>query len=91
MVNNAVMFLGQSRVCGFCLAIRMISSAVLLLNQNGFSLRRALADNFIIAKRIRRSLKVFTVHCSLHLQSSLNFSLDRTSGTDSHSSPDARG
>jgi hypothetical protein len=97
-----VPYLDTRIVCSFCLAIRMISNTVMLLNQNGFSLRRALADNFIVTKRICRSLiwnlqsswyvAVFVVHCGLRgtLQSSLKIPIDRNAGTDSHGSPDAR-
>ncbi len=45
-----VPYLDTRVVCSFCLAIRLISNTVLLLNQNGYSLRRALADNFIVKK-----------------------------------------
>jgi hypothetical protein len=39
----------------------------MLLNQNGFILGRALADNFIVTKRICRSLNWnLQVRCSLH-------------------------
>jgi hypothetical protein len=79
---RVVPYLDTRLVCSFCLAIRMISNTVMLLNQNGFSLRRALADTFIVTKRIGRSLNWnlqsswyaagFMVRCSLHrtLQSS---------------------
>ncbi len=43
-----VPYLDTRVVCSFCLAIRLISNTVLLLNKNGYSLRRALADNFIV-------------------------------------------
>jgi hypothetical protein len=52
----------------------MISNTVMLLNQNGFSLRRTLADIFIVAKRIRRSLNWNSI-CSMS-------SLDRSDSID---------